>query len=84
MSETEQWDAIYKAAGALKLQHGTSPLATGIRGRFISVLIDKVIDFWGRHQDTLIPYLSQIAIAALEALVVNQAAYRNLNSPGPR
>ena len=83
MTEAEQWDSYFKYAGALKIAGGTAPLASGIRGRFISVLIRRLAEFWERNRDTLIPFLSQIAIAAIEALIAHRQSFENLNTPGP-
>lgn len=79
----ETWDAYLTVAEAL--QPSTSPAipVSPVVGRFIRFLVDKLVKFWGKHKATLIPYLTQLAIAAIEALVANQGAFDNVNPPGP-
>lgn len=84
MTEQQQWDEIFKYAGVIKAQAGDFPPVFGIKGRFITALVERLTDFWQRHRDTLAPYLTQIAIAAIEAVLANKGAYQNLNNPGPR
>jgi hypothetical protein len=64
----------------------SAPLAVGggVKGRWIRILVDKLVEFWGRHQATLIPYLSQLAIAALQSLVAAQADIDIVDPPGPQ
>lgn len=84
MTEAEQWAAYLAYAGALKEAGGDSPTPGGIKGRFITVLVNKLCEFWEKHKDTLIPALTQVAIAALEALVAQRANINTINQPGPR
>lgn len=84
MTPEEQWMSIYDHAGALKAAYGTEATSGGIRGRFIVVLVNKLCEFWEKHKDTLIPFLSQLAIAALEAIVTQRSQIATVNDPGPR
>lgn len=77
------WAEIYKQAGVKKDMYDVPTPQFGIRGRFISVLATRLAKFWVRHQDTLIPFLSQLAIAALEAVAQNLPAIQAVNPPGP-
>lgn len=77
------WDKIWENAGMLKQFAGSGTVVYGIRGRFISTLVKKLLDFWDRHQDTLVPVLSQIAIAALQALAAARPSFESINTPGP-
>lgn len=80
----EQWTNIWKQAGAIKTVAGEAPPTTSpIPGRFVSVLVDKVAKFWAKHRDTLAPFLTQVAIAALEALLVAQPDIDAINRRGP-
>lgn len=80
----EEWIAIWQYAGVLKANAGPGPSPGGVIGRFISVLVNKLCDFWNEHKDTLMPVLSHIAIAALEALVASRAEINLVNQEGPR
>lgn len=84
MTDAEQWQAYYDYAGALKAAADGSLPSTGIVGRSITYLTDKLIVLWGKHKATLIPFLSQLAVAALEAIVANKASIDAVNPPGPR
>lgn len=80
----EQWVNIWKAAGALKLAGGAAPDATWmIKGRWITVIYNKLCQFWSDHKATLIPVLSQLAIATLEAVLTARANVNQVNAPGP-
>lgn len=83
MSDEQLWLEIYKQAGNKKAIYGSGTQGVGVRGRFIAVLAEKLVNFWNKHQATLIPFLSQIAIAALEAMAQNLGAIQQVNSPGP-
>jgi hypothetical protein len=80
----EQWAAFLTTAQLL--QPSATPLATpnGVKGRFIRVLVDKLCEFWTTHQATLIPYLTQLAVAALNALVAARTDIDYVDPPGPR
>ena len=82
MTDEEIWAAFYTAAGAQKALAPSAP-AGPIVGRFISVLVKKLSDFWQKHKATLIPVLTQTAIAALDAIVANASSIEVVNLPGP-
>lgn len=80
----DQWIAIWDAAGGTKAVAGTAvPSTSPIPGRSISTIGDKLTQFWSDHRDTLAPFLTQAAIAALEALIAILPELLNLNKPGP-
>lgn len=81
---TEEWTAIYTVAGVQKAIAGDLPVVNGIIGRSITFLVGKLVDFWGAHSATLIPYLTQAAIAALNALLAARADIDRVNPRGPR
>lgn len=85
MTEAEQWMAIYEWAGVLKATAAPPPSALfGVKGRFVAVLASKLALFWDQHKATLIPVLSQLAVAALEAVVSNLANIKSVDPPGPQ
>lgn len=78
-----EWTAIFVAAGATKAAAGDLPVTNGIVGRWISILATKLAKFYAAHAATLNPYLTQAAIAALQALITNLPAILAVNPPGP-
>jgi hypothetical protein len=46
-------------------------------------MVDKLVEFWDDHKSTLIPFLTDFAIAALEALVAARSDISSINLPGP-
>lgn len=83
MTDDEKWAAIHEMAKVLKAENPAPAAAFNIQGRFITVLVDALAKFWKAHRDTLIPVLSQLAIAALEAIAAQAASIRNINQRGP-
>jgi len=85
MAVTEDdWVAIWKAAGiAGKIAGSGNPHNPGLRGRFIASMAKRIVEFWGRHRDTLAPALAQIAVAALDALVMALPEILLANYKGP-
>lgn len=84
MTDEERWAGYLVGAQA---QTGrSSPLApvTGIKGRWIVFLATKLCEFWLAHKATLLPYLTNLAIAALDALVAHLAEIATVNLPGPQ
>lgn len=79
----EQWIAIWRQAGAKKGIAGQVNSPDGIKGRSISYLAKKLVDFWKKHQATLAPWLQQISIAALDAVEVAILDILSVNGPGP-
>lgn len=84
MTDEQLWAEIFKQAGVKKAMYTAPAPISGIRGRFISVLATKLVHFWNKHQATVIPVLSQLAVAALEAVAQNLAAINAVNPPGPQ
>ena len=81
----DEWVHFWKVAGTLKATHAAIPVpANGIRGRWITVLYDRLCKFWNDHKETLIPVLSQFAVATLEALIAARSDVHHVNPPGPR
>lgn len=79
-----EWLAIMAYARVLQPDSSAAISSPNdIRGRYIARLVDKLVAFWGRHQSTLIPFLTQGAIAALNALVAAQAGIDAVDPPGP-
>lgn len=83
MTELEQWQAYYDYAKALKSAMGTTAPAGNIKGRFLAVLVNKVVKFWEKHKATIVPFLTNLAIAALEALAAQATAIGTIDPPGP-
>lgn len=79
----DEWLAILHYARVLQPVPGALTIPNDIRGRWLTVLVDKLLAFWGRHQDTLIPFLTQAAIAALNALLAARSGIDAINPPGP-
>jgi len=84
LTEEQQWSEIYKQAVALKQQFGSGVPTPGLKGRSIVFLARRLTNFWQKHRATLIPVLSQLAIAALEAVAQNIASIEGVNNPGPQ
>lgn len=82
MTEAE-WVAIFTMAGA-KAPAVPGPSVHGLVGRSIAKAAQLTCFIWGRYQARLIPYMTQAAIAALDALVVALPVILNLNPPGPQ
>jgi hypothetical protein len=80
---SDDWMTIWENAGVLKEAYGTRAVSHGIIGRSISSFAAKLENFWTRHQDTLIPFLTQFAIATLNAVVAAKADINAVNPPGP-
>lgn len=79
----DQWIALFDAAAGAKAVAGDFPVTNGINGRWITVLVHHLAQFWGRHKVTLLRYLTTAAIAALDAVVANEADIQRVNPPGP-
>lgn len=84
LTDEQLWAEIYKQAGNKKQALGAPAAPTGLQGRFITALILRLVAFWEKHQSTLIPVLSQLAIAALDAVAQRINEYKALNVPGPQ
>jgi hypothetical protein len=65
------------------LAPGAIAIPNEIKGRFIVALVKKVVDFWGRHRAILVPALTQLAVAALDALAAAQNDIARIDPPGP-
>lgn len=84
MTPQEQWQSYYDYAEAEKAAVTPVLSYNGVIGRSITFLVNRLVKFWGDHKSTLIPVLSQLAIAALEALVAQQANIDLVDPPGPQ
>lgn len=84
LSEQQIWDEIFAHAAALKQQAGTASVVGGIKGRSIALLAEVLAKFWAKHKNELMPFLSTLAIAALEGILQNLVAIKSVNEPGPR
>lgn len=80
---TDEWQAfLTRAKLDQPLDTPTAPI-NGVRGRFIAMLATRLAKFWGEHRATLVPVLTQLAIAALDALVSALADIQRVDPPGP-
>lgn len=77
------WLAIYDHATVSKATAGDRPFANQIPGRAITYIVHKLNIFWGRHKARLIPFMTNLAIAALEAMVTAEPDIQAINPPGP-
>lgn len=83
MTDEEIWAGYLAGAAAAKASVPTS-LAAGIAGRFIAVMSKRLVEFWGKHRATLVPCLTQLAIAALDALAAQLINIITVDPPGPQ
>ena len=79
----EDWGVFIKNANVQKAMVVAPGTGNQIKGRFIKILADKLIEFWERHKNTLIPFLTNLAIAALDALASAQNDIGSVDPPGP-
>lgn len=80
----EQWAAFFVVAGVIQEVAGSGvPPGGPVEGRSITDWVERLVQFWNDHRDTLAPVLSQLAIAALEALVAALPDILAVNGPGP-
>lgn len=79
----EQWAAFLTIAEVEHVAAGDRPDENQIIGRSITEHVDELVKFWGRHKATLLPFLTTLAIAALNALVAAQTEIDQVNPPGP-
>lgn len=83
-STAEQWAAIYTVAGLASGVVGAAiPAPPGTEGRSITDIVEALVAFWGAHRDTLAPVMTQLAVAALDALISALPDILAVNSPGP-
>lgn len=80
--DAEAWAAFFTIACA---EQPGAPLAPahGIVGRSITRAVDLVCKLWAKYRVKLIPFLAQVAIAALDALLSAQTSIDVINPPGP-
>lgn len=77
------WLAIYQHAALIKATAGDMPATNQIAGRAITYIVHKLTIFWGNHKARLLPFLTNLAIAALEAMVTAEPDIQRINPPGP-
>ena len=77
------WLAIYDAATTAKAVAGDMPATNEIIGRSITYIVHKLTQFWGAHKARLIPFITNLGIAALEAVVTAEPDIQRVNPPGP-
>jgi hypothetical protein len=79
----DEWDA-YLTIAQISQPLSTVPIPLGpIAGRFLSVLIRHAMRIYNAHRATIVTALTQVTIAALDALAAHLADFDNLNPPGP-
>lgn len=59
------------------------PVDFDVRGRSITYLILKLVEFWGRHKVTLNAVMDTAVAAALDQLVTSLLDAMAVNPPGP-
>jgi hypothetical protein len=79
----EQWDA-FRLVATIAQPTVPIPGVHGVIGRSITKGVAVVCGLWARHRKTLIPFMTQLAIAALDALLSAQVDINNVNPPGPQ
>ena len=59
------------------------PVDFDVRGRSITYLILKLVEFWGRHKITLNAVIDATVAAALDQLLTRVVDALAVNPPGP-
>lgn len=59
------------------------PVDFDVRGRSITYLILKLVEFWGRHKITLNAFMDSAVAAALDQLLLSVLDAVKVNPPGP-
>lgn len=59
------------------------PVDFDVRGRSITYLILRLVEFWGRHKITLNAYLDAAVATALDQLLTSVLDALAVNPPGP-
>jgi hypothetical protein len=54
-----------------------------VRGRSITYIILRLVEFWARHKITLMPVMDPAVAGALDQLVTSIVDALNVNPPGP-
>ena len=84
MPTDTEWLAILNRARMVQPGLPDAPgLGAQIRGRYIAFLANRLVKFWGDHESTLRPFLTQLAIAALDAVTTAILDIRAVDPPGP-
>ncbi|HKH21942.1 MAG TPA: hypothetical protein VKB53_13935 [Gammaproteobacteria bacterium] len=79
----EEWESYLVIAQASQ-PLTVVPIPIGpIAGRFLRQLVRHAVHLYAAHRGTIIVALTQVTIAALDALVAHVADFDNLNPPGP-
>lgn len=71
----EKQEAVARAIGL--------PVDFDVRGRSITYLILKLVEFWGRHKITLNAVIDATVAAALDQLLTSVLDAMAVNPPGP-
>jgi len=59
------------------------PVDFDVRGRSITYLILKLVEFWGRHKITLNAFMDAAVATALDQLLTSVLDAMAVNPPGP-
>lgn len=59
------------------------PVDFDVRGRSITYLILKLVEFWGRHKITLSAVIDATVASALDQLLTSVLDAMTVNPPGP-
>lgn len=59
------------------------PVDFDVRGRSITYLILKLVEFWGRHKITLNAFIDAAVATALDQLLTSVVDAMAVNPPGP-
>lgn len=59
------------------------PVDFDVRGRSITYLILKLVEFWGRHKITLNAFMDSAVATALDQLLLSVLDAVKVNPPGP-
>lgn len=80
--DADAWAAFFTIAQATQPGAPIVPVH-GVVGRSITKAVDIACRLWGKYRVHLIPFLTQLAIAALDALLSAQTDINAVNPPGP-
>jgi hypothetical protein len=84
MTDEEIWSGYLVGAQAQLAAAAPASVASGIVGRSIVKMVAVLTRFWQAHKATLIPHLTSLAIAALDAVASQAANIATVDPPGPQ